>query len=367
MSRLYFDFISNETKVEVSVCAKRIKDMKIITFVIPAYNSEKYLDKCITSMLKPECLDKIEIIIVNDGSTDKTSEIALKYCKQYPHTVLLINQENKGHGGALNTGCARAKGKYLKVIDADDWINTENLESFILKLEKCESEVVLTLYHTINVATGEVLNWRCFPPEFETIYTFSDILKDWKEFDRCFTFHGITYRTDFYQSYKKPLPEHIFYEDHVYATFPCCEAKSITPFNLFIYEYRIGDTEQSVSRINQVKRHSHTEKVLSIMEHRYLEMHITSGREYIEKKIEGLLLSYFSIVLLSHPNRREGRKLAIKQYNCCKTMAPNVIASLNKKYHMFVIMNKLGVSMKHWEYILQCQVYNCIRKNHSFE
>ena len=105
--------------------------MKVLTFVIPAYNSEKFLDKAISSMLVPEVLDKLEIIVVNDGSKDSTAAIAEKYCTQYPETVKLISQENKGHGGALNTGIAAAAGKYVKVIDADDWVVSENLPEFI--------------------------------------------------------------------------------------------------------------------------------------------------------------------------------------------------------------------------------------------
>ena len=84
----------------------------------------------------------------------------------------------------------------------------------------------------------------------------------WKSFDRSLTFHGITYRTDFYQKYGMHLSEHVFYEDHEFATVPCCYASEIMPFDLFIYNYRIGDVEQSVSDENQLKRISHTEAVL---------------------------------------------------------------------------------------------------------
>ena len=83
--------------------------MKVLTFIIPAYNSAAYLDRCVSSMLAPEVLDKLEIIIVSDGSTDATEEIALRFCRRYPNTVRLISQENRGHGGALNTGCAAAR------------------------------------------------------------------------------------------------------------------------------------------------------------------------------------------------------------------------------------------------------------------
>ena len=79
---------------------------KILSFIIPAYNSEKFLDKCIPSFVNEEVFDELDIIIVNDGSKDNTPKLAQKYCDMYPGSVRLINQENKGHGGALNTGCA---------------------------------------------------------------------------------------------------------------------------------------------------------------------------------------------------------------------------------------------------------------------
>ena len=341
--------------------------MKILTFVIPAYNSEKYLDKCLTSMLKPELLDEIEIIVVNDGSKDRTPEIAATYCEKYPDTVRLTNQENKGHGGALNAGCAAATGKYLKVIDADDWVDTESLPSFIQQLSMCESEVVLTLYHTINISTGEVRSWRCFSREFGKPITFGDVLKDWKAFDRSLTFHGVTYHTDCYQAYNESLPEHIFYEDHVFATFPCCLAKSIMPLDIFIYEYRIGDVDQSVSRVNQVKRHEQTENVLKIMEERYHAMEDSDGRSYVALKIVALLMSYFSIVLLSDPDRKEGRALAAEQYRQCAALAPDVADSIKRKYHIFVLMNRLHFTNDTWERILRSPLYNKMRGNHSFD
>lgn len=341
--------------------------MKVLTFVIPAYNSEKFLDKCITSMLVPELLDKLEIIVVNDGSTDATPTIVAKYCAQYPDTVRLITQENKGHGGALNTGCAAATGRYLKVIDADDWVKTENLPAFVQQLETCDSDVVLTPHHTIDISTGEVRNWRCFPPQFGKAYTFGEIMQSWKSFDRSLTFHGITYNTAFYHAKAEPLPEHVFYEDHVFATFPCCYAQSVTPLDLFVYEYRIGDCSQSVSRANQLKRRSHTETVLADMEDRCRAMPASDGRAYAEKKIEGLLLSYLTTVLLADPDRREGRMLAAEQFRRCEQATPQVAQMMRNKYRTFAAMNRLGLKDSDWEKILRSKIYNKLRGNHSFE
>lgn len=331
--------------------------MKILTFVIPAYNSEKFLDKCVTSMLHPAIQNELEILIINDGSTDRTKEIAESYCRRYPDSVRLITQENKGHGGALNTGCAAATGKYLKVIDADDWVNTEQLPGYMNALAHCESEVVLTPHHTVNVATGEVQSWQCDASRFRNAVTFSEIMQDWRAFEQSLTFHGITYRTDFYQEKAQPLPEHVFYEDHTFATFPCCEAGTITPMNYLIYEYRIGDCNQSVARENQLRRHADMEVVLKDMELRYHEMTAAPNREYVARKLEVVLLSYFVTTLLADRNHKEGRSLAEAQFRQCAEQAPEVAASVQKKYGIFYLMNRLHRTDATWDRILRSSLY----------
>ena len=341
--------------------------MKVLSFVIPAYNSEKYLDKCIPSMLVPEVLSKLEIIVVNDGSKDSTEEAARKYCDRYPDVVRLISQDNKGHGGALNTGCAAAQGKYLKVIDADDWIVSENLPAYIAMLEQCESDVVLTHHHTVDISTGEIKSWRSYPTEFGKDYSFETIMSDWRSFDRSLTFHGITYRTAFYHEFDHQLLEHVFYEDHEYATYPCCYAKSITPFNLFLYEYRIGDVNQSVSNANQLKRLGHTEAVLQRMAEEYQTLPESAGKQYTGMKIQGLLLSYLTTSLLVNPDKKEGRHLAHSQMAKRKLDAPESYNLAQKKYQVFCLLNRLHISKSVWDAILNSSLYNRIRKNHSFD
>ena len=341
--------------------------MKVLTFVIPAYNSESFLNKCLDSMLVPELLEKLEILVVNDGSTDRTAEIAEGYCARYPDTVRLISQENKGHGGALNTGCAAAAGKYLKVVDADDWVETKNLPELIRLLEGCGSDVVLTHYHTIDIGTGEIKNWRSFPEVFGKAYTFGEIMSDWRSFDRSLTFHGITYRREFYQKHGQPLLEHVFYEDHQYATFPCCHAESVTPFDLFLYDYRIGDVNQSVSNANQLKRIGHTEQVIRRMTEQYLSLPETDGKRYAAMKIQGLVLSYLTTALLVHPDRKEGRRLAATLMKDIKAAAPEVYALAKPKYSAFRVMNRVHMSKRGWEQILHSGLYNAICGNHDFE
>lgn len=342
--------------------------MKILSIIIPSYNSEQYLDKCIRSLLAPEVLDKLDIMIVNDGSADGTAAVAEKYCAAYPDSVRLISQENKGHGGALNTGFAAAAGKYLKPIDADDWVETENLPQFVHLLENCSSDVVLTHHHTIDIGTGEIKNWRSYPKEFGRSYSLDEIMADWKSFDRSLTFHGITYNTAFYRQYGIQLSEHVFYEDHEYATFPCCHAKTVTPFDLFVYDYRIGDVQQSVSEANQLKRISHTEAVLKrmILEAGRLTCG-AGGRSYAAMKTQGLLLSYLTTSLLTDPNRKEGRVLAQSRMEECKLGLPEAYALALRKYRVFRLLNRLHVNKRCWDRILHSGIYNTLRKNHDFD
>jgi len=340
--------------------------MKILSLIVPSYNSQKFLDVCIPSFLSPEVLPKLDIIIVNDGSTDATPEVARKYCAQYPDSVRLISQENKGHGGALNTGCAAARGKYLKVIDADDWVITENLPAFIAALEECDSDVVLTHHHTIDISTGEVKSWRSYPQAFGKALTFREIMDDWRGFYRSLTFHGITYRTDFYHQFGHQLLEHVFYEDYEYSTFPCCQARSITPLDLFVYEYRIGDVNQSVSNASRIKRLSHLETVLSRMLELYRENPESAGREYAAMKIQEFLLSYLTTVLLVLPDKKAGRALARQRMALCRTGAPEAHALALHKYQIFCLMNRLHISKAAWDRFLNSSLYHRLRGNHDF-
>ena len=340
--------------------------MKVLTFVIPAYNSEPYLEKCVSSMVHPELLDKLEIIIVNDGSKDTTPQIGQRLCDRYPGTVRLISQENKGHGGALNTGCAAAQGKYLKVIDADDWVQTQNLPEFVRQLEETSCDVVLTHYRTIDITTGEIKNWKSFPEAFGREYTFRDVMASWRSFDRCLMFHGITYRTEFYHQKGTQLEEHVFYEDHQFATFPCCRAASLLPLDLFIYEYRVGDVNQSVSYTNQLKRIGHTETVIRRMAQDYLALPESDGKAYAAMKTQALLLSYMTTALLVNPDKKAGRAMGRKLMAAMEALAPEIAAMAKRKYQVFAGMNHLHIGKTTWDAILASKLYNRLRGNHDF-
>lgn len=336
--------------------------MKVLSFVIPAYNSEAFLRSCIDSMLVPAVLPQLEILVVNDGSTDTTADIAREYCSAYPDTVRLLEQENRGHGGALNTGCAAARGNYLKVIDADDTVDTESLGEFVRLLAGESADVVLTPHRTWNISTGQ---WKDFAIPRESqgkALTLGEVLAQWQRFASAMTFHGITYRREFYQNRGIQLPEHVFYEDFAYAAYPCCHADSVKALPVFVYHYRIGDKNQSVSEQNQLRQLHHVEKVLSEMLCHYAALTRQSSAAYAARKCHQLMLSYFTTCLLVCPDRKLGRKKAAALMAMVKEKAEDIYRMTRTKYRIFRLLNRLHVSKAMWDRFLESKFYHSLRK-----
>lgn len=344
--------------------------MKILSLIIPAYNSEAFLETCAASIPIESFGEKLEVIIVNDGSLDATGEIASKIVRKHPNCVRLISQENRGHGGALNTGIAAAAGKYLKVIDADDWLQTDDIAEYLRALECCEADVVLTHYRTVNITTGEEKFWRCYPPKFGKQYTLEEIMGQWKNFDRCMTFHGITYRRDFYLRHGITLSEQVFYEDHEFATFPCCRTAAVVPLDLLIYNYRIGDQSQSVALSNQLRRLGDTEKVLHRLVSEYqrqLPEMSFPGRQYVRRKTLGLLLSYLTTTLLGNPERKAGRRQAKAMMDFFCDELPETAQLANNRYRILRMLHGLRIGRKAFDGVLSSRLYNRLRGNHNFD
>lgn len=344
-----------------------MSDNVILSVVIPSYNSAAYLDKCLGSLVVPGMMDRIQVIVVNDGSTDGSEHICDKYIAAYPDCFILINKANGGHGSAINVGSMSATGKYMKVLDADDWFLTESIPEFLSVLEAASADVVLTCHHTINITTGEVKNWRCFPDEPGKEYTMEEIMSDWKKFDRSLTFHGITYRTEFYKEKGVKLAEKVFYEDHEYATYPCCVAETVLPLDIFVYEYRIGDVSQSVSAQNQLKRIDHTKMVIVKMLKNLEKIEDEAARSYCDKKIHLLLLSFMVTSMLCDSDRKKGVARVDQLMAYIAKKDRTVVDMSLKHYKILKLLNAAHVSLDTYNRMLNSKTYNWLRHNRSFD
>lgn len=113
-----------------------------VSVIVPVYNVEKYIDKCLNSLVN-QTLNEIEIIIVNDGSPDNSQKIIDKYVKKYPNKVKSFIKENGGQGSARNLGLKYAKGEYISFVDSDDWIDFDALEKMYNLAKKEKSDIVI--------------------------------------------------------------------------------------------------------------------------------------------------------------------------------------------------------------------------------
>lgn len=339
----------------------------VLSFIIPAYNASWCLEKAVNSMLCEACLKDIEILIINDGSTDTTAQLAERFVARYPGTIRLINKENGGHGSAINVGARQARGNYFKVIDADDWIITENLPCFIEKLKNCRADVVLTPYHRVDMSDGTRQIWRMYCGEYERTYCLGEIVGDWKKFDRCCIFHGITYRTGFYRRYGHQLPEKIFYEDHEYSAVPFCYARTIYPIDLYIYQYLVGNSEQSISNKNRLKRLSHSEQVTKRLIH-YLKNRgdlSVDGQEYLNLKIASAIPNYYETACIIQPDKRQGQKDVARFNRMLRADAPDIYDRVKKKSRIFILLGFLHMPVGLYNRLHFSRMYSRLRGTYA--
>ena len=230
--------------------------MKYISFAIPCYNSQDYMDKAIESILKGG--EDVEIIIVNDGSKDRTSEIAHQYEEKYPTIVKAVDKENGGHGDAVNTGLRHATGLYFKVVDSDDWVDESSLMKILETLHMMVDDDKMVdmlisnyVYEKVGVKHKKVIHYQNVIPQ-EKIITWRDLGKF--QIGQYILMHSVMYRTELLRRCKLELPKHTFYVDNIYVYYPLPHVKSIYYLNVNFYRYFIGRDGQSVNEQNMIKR-----------------------------------------------------------------------------------------------------------------
>lgn len=339
---------------------------KIITFIIPSYNVEKYLDKCLSSFLNPKVIDQLEVIIVNDGSNDGTELKAQKYVRKYPDSYQIINKVNGGHGSTINIGSKVARGKYFKIIDADDWVVTENLEEFIERLAECDTDVVITPFHMVDMETGEKREHNMDPRIIRHRITLEEIVEQWHSYEGCMVFHGITYKTEFYYSNYHILPEHVFYEDHEYAAIPCCCAKSLSVFDIYIYQYLVGNSTQSISLENQLKRIQHIEQIIDDLINYYNDVKelTNTGKEFLYLKIENVILIYYLTTFIFESNKSKGMKNGIAFNRRLIRLNHEIYKRTLKKYYIYLLLNRLRISPRFYQQLIESRLYNKIKRKY---
>ena len=265
--------------------------MKLLTFAIPCYNSEAYMEKCIESILPGG--EDVEILIVNDGSKDRTAEIADAYAAKYPTICRAIHQENGGHGEAVNAGIRNATGLYFKVVDSDDWVDPDAYAQILDKLREFAGsntnlDMLLAnyVYEKEGAKHKKVMRQKGFPKD--KVFGWNDIPHFFK--GHYILMHSVIYRTKLLRECGLELPKHTFYVDNIYVFNPLPYVKSMYYMDVDFYRYFIGRDDQSVNEAVMIRRIDQQLKVNKLMVDKYDMWKIEN------KKCRQYMLNYLEII-----------------------------------------------------------------------
>ena len=269
---------------------------KLLTISVAAYNVEKFLSKLMESVLGATNRELIEVLVVNDGSKDKTAEITEGYVKQYPGIVRLIDKENGGHGSTINKGIEEATGKYFRALDGDDWLNTMSLELLVKRLEHDDADLILTDY--INCYEGGDDKIDSFHELMDGAdYSFDELVSKVK----WMRYHTVIYKTQILKAHKIRLDEHCFYVDSEFMLLPIPYVDKITYYQVPLYCYRLGVEGQSVSPESRIRHKEDSYKVAQRLMKFYEELPAglsEQKKKYITDGIAAHMLWHFKTLLM---------------------------------------------------------------------
>lgn len=220
---------------------------KQISIIIPTYNMEAYIGKCLDSLLIPE-FDQVEVLVVNDGSKDRSSEIAHSYANRYPNSIRVIDKPNGNYGSCINAALPLCTGRYVKVLDADDTFGTAAFSQFVQLLPSLNDDVLFTPFITVN-EYGMNKHVRTFNNlkgiNFNTSYTFKEAYDN--RFIDEVEMHSITYLTNIFKRIRYHQTEGISFTDTQWASIPLSQSKSIRFLNIPpVYKYLLGREGQTM-------------------------------------------------------------------------------------------------------------------------
>lgn len=272
---------------------------KILTIIVPTYNMEKYLDKCLSSLIvgAPDCelMQSLEVLVVNDGSTDSSSEIAHRYEASYPGTFKVVDKENGNYGSCINSALPIATGKYVKVLDADDSFNTLALEVLLQTMVGNDADMFLTNTVTVTEDGKELHAFGYSVDEKnEDLTSLSELSKDVK-FAQVIRMHNVAYRTEMIIQMGYRQTEGCFYTDNEWVFLPISMVKSVVALPITVYKYTRGRVGQTVYR-EQRSVHFVDEKIVALSLARQYSCY--EGSEYGTHFLHARLLMHLQMLYL---------------------------------------------------------------------
>lgn len=335
--------------------------MKILTVAIPCYNSQDYMRHAVESVLAGG--EDVEVLIIDDGSTDDTAKIADEMEAEHPGIVRVIHQENGGHGEAVNTGLRNAKGLYYKVLDSDDWLDRESLIKVLEKLRRFIREGQLVdmflanyVYEKPSLRKHKAIRYEGVFPE-EKIFGWSDIKKF--KISQNIIMHSVIYRTQMLYDCELELPKHTFYVDNIFVYKPLPFVKTMYYMNVDLYRYFIGRDDQSVNETVMISRIDQQIKVNKILIDAYDLNKIKNKklRDYMVKYL-AMMMTVSSVFLIKEGSEDSLAKRT-ELWKYLKNFSRSTFRLVNKQVlsKPMQIRGKAGRKMVVWGYSISRKLY----------
>ena len=335
--------------------------MKLLTVAIPCYNSQDYMEHAVETALVGG--EDVEILLVDDGSTDDTAKIADRLQEEHPTIVRAIHQENGGHGSAVNTGLANATGLYYKVLDSDDWFDRgaflkvlDVLRGFVEDGSGVDMLLANYVYEKPSLHKHKVIRYDGVFPE-DRVFTWSDVKRF--KVSQNILMHSVIYRTKMLRDCHLELPKHTFYVDNIFVYNPLPYVKKMYYVNADLYRYFIGRDDQSVNEKVMIGRIDQQIKVNKLMIDAYDLTKIKNKklRDYMVKYLT-MMMTVSSVFLIKEGSeeslaKREELWDYLKKSNKVMYRMINKMA-LSKPMQF---RSKAGRKIVVWGYLLSQKIY----------
>ena len=340
-------------------------DTPVLTVAVPAYNMEAFLEKNLLHFSDSRLIGKVEIICLNNSSQDKTEEIAARFCKEKPMLFSLVTKENRGYGSSVNLAVQIANGTYFRIVDADDWVETEELLRLAKALDGCCADAVFTDYEINDAKTGKKLPVVVKKPELE----YGRIYTDLKRISNSLpSMHATCYRTELLKRNSVELQENLYYVDEEFTTLPYLHVKSYVFFPFKVYQYRVGNSGQSMSPENRAKYYSNREQVLKRLIGVYLtEMDKKPDNDSLSclyERIRNGTGDHFTTLYMYIPDRKTGCRLAREWEEYVKNTIPQVWKEVRVKKYILQVFHAMNMSLNRYEKLKRIVKFSC--KQHPF-
>lgn len=255
---------------------------KILSIIVPAYNMEDYLAYCLDSLLIGKELEYLEVLVINDGSTDTTSAIAHNYAQKYPDIFRVVDKNNGNYGSCINRGLREATGKYIKILDADDSFDTAHFRDFVIFLLETNADLIISDFSVTDPFRKVIKTIRYDFSETVHLFSIQDVAHT-EEF-KAMQMHACCYRREILLQMNYEQTEGISYTDQEWIFIPMIRVKTISRFDKPVYLYLTGREGQTIDPVIKNKRISHI-----------IQCAYSMSRAYVlhRNEIPVILLEYF--------------------------------------------------------------------------